>query len=75
VSRRPKQPELTDDDVREIARRLVLEVMGPRHWDKHLAESLRVLADADEDRVEAALVEMNAADYENTTMAERTSQM
>ena len=64
--------DLSDDEARALAERLVREAHeSPQHHDGMLSDSTRRMSDADEDRIEQALVEMGAADFGDTTMSER----
>jgi hypothetical protein len=65
---------LSDDQAREIAKRLLREAHeSPQDHDGMLSDTLHGASEADEDRIERAVVELGAAGPEVTTMAERAA--
>ena len=68
MSRRP-----TDDEITDIARRIIKAGRRPPPGDPRLDITAKrhELSPEDEDRVEAALVRLHAADPEDTTRTER----
>ena len=77
-SQRPHAPapggaRPSDAEVRAIAERLVREAQEPPSASPgaHLSAAQHELSPADEDRVDAALVALGAADLEDTMRAER----
>jgi len=66
------RPGLSGDEARGIAERLASEAhSAPADPPSDLLAQRHELPPADEDRVEAALVDLGAARPETTTMAER----
>jgi hypothetical protein len=63
----------TDQEIRAIAERLVAEAGAapPASPPAEMSAQTHELAPAEEDRVERAVVELGAADWEDTTPAER----
>jgi hypothetical protein len=69
----PGEPRLSDAEIRAIAEQLVRELRespGARPGDR-LSAQRHELAPGDEERVDAALVELGAADPEATMRADR----
>ena len=71
--RQPAARRPTDEEVRAIAEQLGREAGAPpaASPEHHLSAQKYELAPADEERVDAALVELGAADPEDTIRAER----
>ena len=68
----PEGRRIGDDEAREIAKQLVRDAESPDGDSaRSLSAQVRQLSDADEDRVEAALVDLGAVSPDSTTMAER----
>ena len=69
------RPGLTDEEARQIAERIVREVRQPPDPDNRDACSPAVggqgLSDADEDRVERALIDLGAVSPEQTAVGTR----
>jgi hypothetical protein len=72
---RALRPALTDDEVRRIAERLIRDLRQPPDPDNRDASSPSVgsqsPADADEDRIERALIELGAVSLEQTAVGSR----
>ena len=66
---------LTDEEARQIAEQIVREVRQSPHPDNRDASSPAVgsqsLSDADEDRIERALIELGAVSPEQTAVGTR----
>ncbi len=69
--------ELSDADARKIARMLLRELHRPPATGpaRELSAFRYQLWDADEDRIEAALVELGAIDREVTTRVQRDADL
>ena len=69
------RPGLTDEEARQIAERIVREVRQPPDPDNRDASSPAVgsqrPADADEDRIERALIAMGAVSPDQTAVGTR----
>jgi hypothetical protein len=72
---RAPRPALTDDDARRIAERIVRDLRQPPDPDNRDASSPSVGSqspdDADEDRIERALIELGAVSSEQTAVGSR----
>lgn len=69
------RPGLTEEEAREVAARIVREVRQPPDPDNRDASSpagaSQSLADADEDRIERALIALGAVSPEQTAVGTR----